>query len=118
MPKVRKLSETVFTDDSDNRAPSSRPVEAVSNGDAHLSISAAATQSSLRSRLETTLNAQAEDRLSATSSSPMAFPCYPAYKDSSIEWLDQIPTHWLVQVTPQGGVESFASTPIPYEFFN
>ncbi len=22
------------------------------------------------------------------------------------------------KVTPQGGVESFASTPIPYEFFN
>jgi type I restriction enzyme S subunit len=24
----------------------------------------------------------------------MSFPCYPAYKDSGVEWLGEVPEHW------------------------
>ena len=27
----------------------------------------------------------------------MSFPRYPAYKDSGVEWLGEVPTHWRVQ---------------------
>ena len=26
----------------------------------------------------------------------MSFPRYPAYKDSGVEWLGEVPAHWVV----------------------
>ena len=27
----------------------------------------------------------------------MSFPRYPAYKDSGVEWLGEVPSHWEVE---------------------
>ena len=100
MPKVRKIPHPL--------TPSPKPGEGEPDGGAHVAISdAAPPRSSSLSRPETALNDQVDDRLSPTSpllSSPLpwlgeglgvrAFPRYPAYKDSGVEWLGNIPVDW------------------------
>lgn len=27
----------------------------------------------------------------------MSFPCYPKYKDSWVEWLEQVPKYWGIK---------------------
>ena len=43
--------------------------------------------------------------------SPSSFPAYPAYKDSGVEWLGEIPGHWAVFIAKRmfGNVRESAS---------
>lgn len=56
----------------------------------------------------------------------MSFPAYPAYKDSGVEWLGEVPEHWEVTKlsyvtnrigsgkTPSGGAATYASSGVPF----
>ena len=58
--------------------------------------------------------------------SPSRFPAYPAYKDSGVEWLGEVPEHWEVTKlsyvtsrigsgkTPSGGAATYASSGVPF----
>ena len=58
----------------------------------------------------------------------MSFPRYPAYKDSGVEWLGEVPEHWEVKKlknigsfagggTPNRECLDFWGGPIPWTCF-
>ena len=34
----------------------------------------------------------------------MSFPTYPKYKDSGVQWLGEVPSHWCVKATIETSV--------------
>jgi type I restriction enzyme S subunit len=108
MPKLRKLSETEFEGGPGGPHPLAPTPVATGEGEAAAAAGVRAfPPSAPRPRPESALNGQGDDRLLPTSPAPSAplprlgeglgvraFPRYPAYKDSGVEWLGEIPAHW------------------------
>ncbi|MNJ21736.1 Type-1 restriction enzyme EcoKI specificity protein [compost metagenome] len=61
-------------------------------------------------------NGAAVGRQGESMDSPSRFPAYPAYKDSGVEWLGEVPAHW--SVTRLGRISDVESGyPFPAEQF-
>lgn len=121
MPNVRKINEMEFVNGPHAPDSTSKQGERGSDGDIYVAISdAAPPRSSVLPRPEIALNGQVDDRLSPTSAAPSSlfsqlgegfgmnsYPRYPAYKDSGIEWLGEIPLNW-----GSSALKRLVSTPI------